>query len=251
VTKDGVSNFITHLAEYDTYGSLYDATDDDAEADNADGAVATCEKINGNYVGLGCGEDGSFVLEYYSDAYCLTPTGKVYDKLKTLNNQLKSYRSCSQIPVAQGGEDGSLIQNLVYYSDSCSSLDSGLCSDTSSMRTRRSYSSGTNSYLSHNRFSSSATRTWLTKLKYVAGGVLLLASFVMFTGILFTNRRRRRALMQRKYRQSRGSSARDAGSRRSKSRSKSKSRDASRKSRSKSKSRISESAKAEGDGVFT
>merc|ERR1719232_2256876 len=53
-----------------------------------------------------------------------------------------------------------------------------------------------------------ATRSWVTKLKYVAGGMLLVASFVMFTGILFTNRRRRRALMQRKYRQNRKGRAR-------------------------------------------
>jgi hypothetical protein len=185
-------------------------------------------------------------MEYFSDAYCLTPTGKVYDKLKSINNKLKSYKSCSQIPVENGGEDGSLIQNLVYYSDSCSSIDSGLCSDTSSMKSRRSSSTSTNSFVARSHLSSAATRTWLTKLKYVAGGLLLLASFVMFTGILFTNRRRRRALMQRKYRQSK---LRDGSSRRSKSRSKSKTRDSSRKARSKSKSRTLE-AKS-GDGIYT
>lgn len=247
VTYDGIGNFISNLAEFDESGTF--------DGDNGFNDLPLCEQVNGNYVGLGCGDDDTFVLQYYSDSYCLNPTGKVYDKLNTLNSNLKTYKNCAQIPVdndqgAEKDENGNvkyngLVPQLIYYSETCSSLDSNLCSDTNSMRLRKS-SSG-NGYLSRSRFGSSASKTWLTKLKYVAGGLLLLASFVMFTGILFTNRRRRRALMQRKYRQSRVG---DSASRRSKSRSKSKTRDSSsRKSRSKSKTRRPD--RETDDGVFT
>lgn len=216
------------------------------------GNLPYCEQVNGNYVGLGCSDDGSFSLQYFSDYYCMQPTGKTYDKLRSLNNKLRSYKNCASISSGnnnggegEGGNGGNnFITAIVQNSHSCSSLDTGLCSDNSSMKTRRSY---TSNRLARNRaWGSGTNHTWLTKLKYVAGGLLLLASFVMFTGILFTNRRRRRALMQRKYRQSKH---RDGSSRRSKSRSKSKTRDSSRKSsRSKSKSRPS--GDNEG-GVFT
>jgi len=83
--------------------------------------------------------------------------------------------------------------------------------------------------------------SWVTKLKYVIGGGFLLASFIMFTGILFTNRRRRRAMMMRKYRQAKKAKrdkGRDSATR--------KSTRSSSKKRSKSKSR-----EKANDGVLT
>jgi len=187
-----------------------------------------CEQSENGYIGLGCASDGTFSLQYFNDQYCLQPSGQTYNSLNRLNQALKTYRNCAAI--YYDGSENNLAQILTYNSDSCSSLDSTLCTDNGSMRSRRSQNSGGKSVGSR---ASLATQTWLTKLKYVLGGMLLLASFVMFTGILFTNRRRRRALMQRKYRQSR----RDDRSRRSK--------------RSKSKSRRSKSRQRKPEGVYT
>ena len=131
-------------------------------------------------------------LEDFEDAYCLQPS---HDKLKSLNRSLKTYKNCAGI--RYNGDGGSLPYSLINISESCSSLDSGLCVDSSAMKERRSHSFS-------NQFSLNRTalagKFWVTKLKNATGGLLLLASFVMFTGILFTNRRRRPALLQRKYR---------------------------------------------------
>lgn len=231
VTKDGLPEFIYYLANFDS-NSPFSSNSNNDDGDDDGGNyndnfqnLPMCTTANGEYIGLGCSDDGTFSLQYFNDQYCLTPTGTTYDKLKELNRKLKNYKSCSQI-----SSSGGLVQKLLSSSDSCSSLDSSYCTDSSNMKNMRSSSS---SRLPRNgHFSGS--KSWLTKLKYVSGGLLLLSSFVMFTGILFTNRRRRRALMQRKYRQ-RG---KDGRSRKSKSatRSKSKSRDGS-KTRSGSKSR--------------
>ena len=246
MTTSGVAEFIYYLKEYDPnnpFGENAQQADDAAaaeeggeEAYNNEEDLPTCAQVNGYYVGLGCASDGTFSLQFFSDQYCLQPSGDTYDKLKTLNKKLKNYKNCVGVYSSNNGDENQLVPSLISVSDSCSSLDSSLCSDNSAMSNRRSHSY---SRLSRNRGFGQG-KSWLTKLKYVAGGLLLLASFVMFTGILFTNRRRRRALMQRKYRQAR----REERSRRSKSRSKSKTRS---KSRSKSKTRRERPA----EGVFT
>jgi hypothetical protein len=256
VTTYGLNEFIYYLSQYDAnspFGENYKGGDDVAYYDDDGNAyyggddninlddLPMCEAGNNGYVGLGCADDGTFSLQYYSDQYCLQPSGKTYDRLNSLNRVLRTYKSCSGIYYGTNEDGGSLPSYLIGTSESCSSLDTGLCTDNSAMKERRS-KTGSNFPMSH---SFGGGKTWLTKLKYATGGLLLLASFVMFTGILFTNRRRRRALMQRKYRQSRGDR-----SRRSKSgRSKSKSRD--RKSSSRSRSRAkSKQPQQDGEGVF-
>lgn len=193
-----------------------------------------CEQGNNGYIGLGCADDGTFSLQYFDDQYCLQPSGKTYDKLQSLNKALKTYKNCAGIYYSSNNNNGgySLPYYLISAAESCSSLDSAYCTDTDAMKERHSGSS--------NRFARNATfsagKTWVTKLKYATGGLLLLASFIMFTGILFTNRRRRRALLQRKYRQSKSERAR-----RKSGRSKSKPR---KSSRSRSRARDND------DGVF-
>jgi len=254
-----LSEFIYYLSQYDSnnpFGDNYVA-DDDAAAGDDDAAygddgqyggqdsyqdLPQCEQGENGYVGLGCADDGTFSLQYFQDEYCLQPAGQTYDRLKSLNRALKNYKSCSGIWYNDGsGNGGSLPYYLVSAADSCSSLDSGFCVDNSAMKDRRS---NTNSFLPRNHLSSG--RTWVTKLKYATGGLLLLASFVMFTGILFTNRRRRRALMQRKYRQSRGDRSRRSKSGRSKSKSR-RDGESSRKS-SRSRSRAKKSSEVGGGG---
>lgn len=243
VTKAGVSEFIYYMQSYDPNGGW---SNDDG--DGFGGEYPMCQSSNNNALGLTCASDGSFALEYFSDSYCLTRTGQTYNQLYSLNQNLQTYSSCYNI--YSGNNGNSLVQYLISISDPCSALDSGLCTDNEAMQNRLSASATSKSTHFHSSAMSATGKTWLTKLKYVVGGLLLLASFVMFTGILFTNRRRRRALMQRKYRQAKRSG--EDRSRRS-SRSKSKSRDGSRKTRRSSKSRepTRKSSERESEGVFT
>lgn len=252
VTTFGFGEFIYYLQTYDAnspfanngnddyYGS------DDYFSQNGGFSVdnlPVCEySDSGYYIGMGCSSDGGFVLKEYSDQNCFQPVddSSVYDSLDQINNLLKNYKSC--VSADSGNNGNSLAQKLVYYSDSCSSLDNSLCQNGDSISSLLS-SSKTGS--ASKAKSHASSKSWVTKLKYVAGGMLLVASFVMFTGILFTNRRRRRALMQRKYRQSRKSRSsrsksrggHDAESKRSSARSKSRNRDKER--------------DAEPSGVFT
>lgn len=228
----------------DNYNGAEDDQYDDDEKGNAeDGNNANFDDLPlcENSIGLGCADDGTFSLQYFDDSYCLKPSGKTYDKLKSLNRALRTYKKCAGIYTS--GNDGNDGKTLPYYlittSESCSSLDSGFCVDNNAMKDRR----GT-SHLSITR-NFGGGKSWVTKLKYATGGLLLLASFVMFTGILFTNRRRRRALLQRKYRQSRSDRSRKS---KGGSRSKSKSRSDSRKpSRSRSRAKTGGS---DGEGVY-
>ena len=203
-----------------------------------------------NGIGMTCASDGSFALEYFDDSYCMEPSGNTYDQLQTLNSNMKTYTNCQNV-YQYGDQYGNvLVPYLMSISYPCSSVVSGLCVDSEAAESRQELSSSNGGGTLHfSRKSSGAGRqTWLTKLKYVAGGLLLLASFVMFTGILFTNRRRRRALMQRKYRQARRSGD-DRSRRSSRSKSKGRERDSSRKSRRSSRSR--DARDKEKSGVFT
>jgi hypothetical protein len=216
MTVESLSTFIQYMNSYDSNSPFSDFGD-----------LAMCESgKNGGYVGVGCADDGTFALQYFNDAYCQQPSGSTYDSLDSLNSAMSTYTGCAGIYNA--GSDYSLAYYLLSISETCSSLDSGYCVDNDAMKNRRS-SSSSNSHLG--LAGTFAGKSWLTKLKFAVGGLLLLGSFVIFTGILFTNRRRRRALLQRKYRQSR----RDGGSRKKSSRSKSRSRKGSSRSRSRVK----------------
>eukprot|EP00545_Synedropsis_sp_CCMP1620_P009637 CAMPEP_0119013104 /NCGR_PEP_ID=MMETSP1176-20130426/7915_1 /TAXON_ID=265551 /ORGANISM="Synedropsis recta cf, Strain CCMP1620" /LENGTH=386 /DNA_ID=CAMNT_0006966159 /DNA_START=270 /DNA_END=1430 /DNA_ORIENTATION=+ len=273
VTTVGVAEFTGWLQEWDANSPFN--SDDDGNNDDGYGGwdideLPLCEEGDNGYVGLGCNDDGTFAISYFEDQYCLSSTG-VYDSLDNLNYQLKSYQTCAALTIdsgdddddggggdsGDGGADGSLASNLVYYAQSCSNIDSGLCSDDAAMESRRSTAG--KSGRGYHSSSSGASKSWTTKVKYVLGGLLLVASLIMFTGILFTNRRRRKALMQRKFRQSsRGGKSSRSKSSRSKSRD-GRSRGSSRRSKSRPRS-AAESAKRKAEkeaaeeqdtGVFT
>lgn len=216
VTKGGVSEFIYYLQTYD--GNF--GYDDDSYGFNA---LPNCQGADYGYVGLACTDSGGFAINYFNDQYCVSRTGNTYDSLSSLNSAISKYKSCHKY--SSGGD--SLVHKLVYYSEPCMSHDYPYCSDSkeySQRATRVGFASA-----KANKWSSKAAfgahKSWVTKLKYVIGGLFLLASFVMFTGILFTNRRRRRAMMMRKYRQAkRDKRAKKSGKSRSSSRRRSKSR---------------------------
>mmetsp|Transcript_14164 Transcript_14164/g.30904 ORF Transcript_14164/g.30904 Transcript_14164/m.30904 type:complete len:390 (+) Transcript_14164:242-1411(+) len=268
VTTTSVNDFIGYIGNYygfteDNYGGYYPMCGNNGGGGGGGGGGG---RNLGYPEGISCGSDASFQIEQFADSYCLTRTGNVVDSLNYLNKDMSNLQ-CLNVYGNNDGRrklDGSVVQYLIAISESCSSWDSGLCKDSAAAEERHSYSGSSGSAgVFHHKALGSGGHTWFTKLKYVSGGLLLLASFVMFTGILFTNRRRRRALMQRKYRQAKrsGRSGRsvDGRSRRS-SRSASKHRDASsrksssRSRRSKSRTREGASPKKsseEAEGVLT
>lgn len=217
VTSNGLSDFMYYLQTYD---SNYYYEDDGTE-------FPTCEGGDNGYIGLDCASDGSFAVNYFEDQYCLSRTGNAYNSLSNVNTMLSNYEQCIGAYSSGDSTDYSLVHQLVFYSEPCTSLDSDFCDDSEAFETR-SASSGVskNPSSKKNNWSSNAymgsRKSWVTKLKYVVGGLFLLASFIMFTGILFTNRRRRRAMMMRKYRQSKKDKSRSGESRKSRSASKSK-----------------------------
>lgn len=231
MTTTGVSEFIYNLQNYDQ-NFAYD--DDGNNYDD----LPECYGGDNGYIGMGC-SDGAFSVNYYNDQYCMSRTGETYDQLQGINNLMSNYKSCT---ATSSGDDGSLIANLIYYSTPCSSYDFQLCSNDNNFLARSNGVSSASGIPKSWSSVSGGHHTWVTKLKYVIGGGFLLASFIMFTGILFTNRRRRRAMMMRKYRQAK-KAKRDKGkegaSRSRKSRSASKRR---------SKSKVREKSS---DGVFT
>lgn len=230
MTTTGVSEFLGNLEAYD---QNFNYDDDNFNYDE----IPECYGGDNGYVGLDC-SDGAFSLNYYNDQYCMSRTGETYDELKGINNIMNNYKSCSSAGGGNNNGDGnSLIASLVYYSTPCQSYDYQLCTDDASFIARSNgVSSASGIPKSWSSVNGGGHHSWVTKLKYVIGGGFLLASFIMFTGILFTNRRRRRAMMMRKYRQAK-KAKRDKGNRKSRSGSK---------RRSKSKGRDKS-----GDGVFT
>jgi hypothetical protein len=237
----GLSEFVQVLKTYDANNPFGDGDDDGGNNGSWDiDELPMCEAgNNGYYIGVGCGSDGSFTIDYFSDAYCQVYV-KTYDYLSTINYKLQQYKNCATI--YSSGDDSNAAQYLIAYSETCSAMDSSYCSDSSSMSNRK----GSTILHKGSGSASGYYKSWGTKAKYVMGGLLLLAAFIMFTGILFTNRRRRRALLQRKFRQRHRSSKT-----RKSSKSRSKSRDAHTSARSSSSRRTKSRTRVEESGVLT
>ena len=199
--------------------------------ENTVGDLPMCEQSDrGYYLSVGCASDGSFTIDEFSDAYCLQPVGTTYTYLNDINHIFKNYfKSCYGIYSDNTDEsvNYSAAGALISSSRSCSALDHSLCSDTSRISEASGGKISTFSSAGH----TIANFNVANKAKYALGTLCLIGSLFMFLGILFTNRRKRRAMMHRKMRASR--------SKRSSSKNRSSSRHKSSSSRSKSRSRTS------------
>jgi len=162
----------------------------------------------------------------------MSPVG-TYDNLSSINKKLTKLSGCNDCYDSSYGTTACTY--LIQNSDSCSVLDNAICGDADGSKykaLKASTSGSTSSSALMKRFSGIGN-----SIKYALGSVFLLASFIMFLGILMMNRRKRRANLNRKFRQS--SSTKSARSSRSRVRSKSTSRS---KSASRSRSRFEEPA---------
>ena len=223
VTQDGLSEFAYTMETYDGYSPI---------TSSYTGDLPMCEQGNdGYYLSVGCAADGSFTIDEFSDAYCLQRVG-TYQYLNDINKIFKSYFS-SCYGIYSGNTDESVGYSaagaLISGSKACAAADSHLCQDTERINDA---SGGMNALASAGH--SIANFNVANKAKYALGTLCLIGSLFMFLGILFTNRRKRRAMMHRKMRASRSKRS-GSKSRRSSSRAKSSSKTSS--SRSKSRSR--------------
>ncbi|KAL7497012.1 hypothetical protein ACHAWT_005133 [Skeletonema menzelii] len=243
VTQYGLSEFAYMLALYDG-GASFSADD-----------LPMCEQGDkGYYLSTGCAADGSFTIDSFSDAYCNTRQA-YYSSLDSINKSMKSYKSCYTIYDASNGMSfyNSLGGALIKESTTCSSQDDSICP----VNERVSLAASGRSIGTKAR--GIANLNVANKAKYALGTLCLIGSLFMFLGILFTNRRKRRAMMHRKMRASRARRSKSrsgtsrtsgrSGSSRSKSRSRTSGSSSRREGSSRSKSRSSSAPKVD-DGVF-
>lgn len=226
VTQDGLDEFAYLMETYDGYSPITQDTVGD---------LPICEQgDNGYYLSVGCASDGSFTIDEFSDQYCLQRVG-TYTYLSDVNSIFKNnFHKCYGIYSANTDESVgySAAGALVQSSKACSTLDSPLCLETERVSSASGGKMSSISSAGH----TIANFNVANKAKYALGTLCIVGSLFMFLGILFTNRRKRRAMMHRKMRASRSKSKRSSSSKKSRS-SRSSSRHKSSSSRSKSRSR--------------
>lgn len=193
ITQNGVSEFAYLLGNYGYNSPI-------SQYDTQNFAVCEYDGNTGYYASLGCDGSGGFTTAYFSDQYCLEPTG-TYDNsyMSSFNKAMKNLNCYSVYSNSYdaNGVDNSLAAYLIADSGSCSESESSLCTTSSFVS-----SAGSGGYQRARSFGAGASLTFSNKVKYTLGSAMLLGSVIMFIGILFTNRRKRHAIMHRKFRQS-------------------------------------------------
>jgi hypothetical protein len=242
VTQDGLAEFAYILGQYDQNSPI---SKDDA------GDLPYCEAgNNGYYLSVGCASDGTFTIENFSDAYCLERVS-TYDYLNDINYIFKkNFNSCYDIFDSQNDQyvKYSTAGALISYGKSCTSLDSPLCISNDRIDKVSGQKVGGLQSATH----TISNFNIANKAKYAMGTLCLIGSLFMFLGILFTNRRKRRAMMHRKLRAAKRERARRSSSKGRSSSSRntsSRSRSGARASSSRSRSRARPS-KDDESGVF-
>lgn len=253
---DYVGTYTTQygLQEFSYLLSTYSG---DSNLDTSD--LPMCEQgDNGGYLDVGCASDGSFTIDSFNDVYCQQRQdgdSYSYGDLKSVNQVMKNMKSCYTIYQSSNGLsfEYSLAGALIMESITCTSADDSLCPASNRVNDA---SSGKN-YVS-SKAHGLANINVANKAKYALGTLCLIGSLFMFLGILFTNRRKRRAMMHRKMRASRAKrsssksrTGKSTSGRTSGSRSKSRSRASGSSSRREgSSSRSKSRPKKVDDGVF-
>jgi len=190
VTKNGVAEFAYILGSYG-YNSPISSNDVSS--------FPMCEGDgNGYYLSVGCSSSGGFTIDRFSDQYCLEYE-ETYDTLSNFNSVMKSGLKCYKTYSSSTDEDVSysLANYLINDSGSCSSSESSLCTTSDFVS-----QAGSGGFQRSRGFTSGAAGSFSNQVKYTLGSGMLLGSVIMFVGILFTNRRKRHAMMHRKFRQS-------------------------------------------------
>merc|ERR1712176_894698 len=133
-------------------------------------------------------------IDRFTDQYCLVHYD-TYDYLSDFNSAMKGLNKCYSAYNSNYDESpySSLSNYLIPESGSCSAQESSYCT-TSNFVNKAGSSRG------FQRSGPVGALSFSNKLKYGLGSAMLLGSVIMFLGILFTNRRKRRALMRRKFR---------------------------------------------------
>lgn len=152
-------------------------------------------------------------------------------------SKMKSCFSCYSKASNQDAYSN-LCTYLISYSGGCSEYDCPICKSSSFIKNAGSSSSLVAISSGVSTLNSAAVGgSFINSFKYGAGALMLFGALVLFIGILFTNRRKRRALLHKKMRDSVSKSRSKSKSRTSKSRKRSSSR---RKERDASSSRRKE-----------
>lgn len=189
VTKTGLSEFAYTL---ETYG-YNSPISEDQFAD-----LPMCEQDSyGYYLSVGCSTTGTFRIDRFSDQYCMQYLD-TYDNLSNLNYNMKSLSKCYNCYDSnQGGDvNSSLCTYLIPYSGSCSTIDSSICKTNDFVKL---YGSSKGLKSKGRNVGTSFNTDFGNKLKFGMGLFMLSCSTFMFVMILFSNRRKRLALMHRKF----------------------------------------------------
>lgn len=192
VTKTGLSEFAYTLANYGYNSPI-------SEDDVAD--LPICEQDDyGYYLSVGCSSAGTFTIDRFLDEYCMQYYD-TYESLSNLNYSMKSLSKCYNCydSYQDGDVNYSLCAYLIPSSGSCSTMDSSICTTNNFVKT---YGSSKSFTAKRRNFGKSLNTDFGNKLKFGMSVLMLFCSAAMFVGILFTNRRKRIALMHRKFRQS-------------------------------------------------
>jgi hypothetical protein len=185
-----VAEFMYNLGSYSSSSPAASDYTDQFPACEGDGS--------GYYLATGCSSKGEFIIARFTDQYCLE-YDSTYDYLNDFNSAMKQL-SCFDTYNSNYDSDVSYSAAMISIADSgsCSASESSLCTTSAFVS-----SAGSGGGFQHSRsFGSVSSLSFSNKVKYTLGGTMLLGSVVMFVGILFTNRRKRHAMMHRKFRQS-------------------------------------------------
>jgi len=192
VTKTGLSEFAYTLGNYGYNSPI-------SEDEVSD--LPICEQDDyGYYLSVGCSSAGTFTIDRFLDEYCMQYYD-TYDSLSNLNYSMKSLSKCYNCydSYQDGDVNYSLCAYLIPYSGSCSTIDSFLCTTNNFVK---AYGSSKSLKSKQRNVGKSLNTDFGNKLKFSMGVFMLFCSLAMFVGILFTNRRKRIALMHRKFSQS-------------------------------------------------